>query len=1338
MRFEWHHEMTGSKGINPKILSLVEFVMKHYRWLPLLFIHFGLFAQQPLYEKFQHYDVDNGLPQNLVTGIVQDVDGFIWVNTKDGLARYDGKEFLTFRHQPGDSNSLSSNTTDGLFKDSQNNLWVLNGKDDFNKIDPRTFKITRSKKILIPKDNQTSKNSIQNLQYDRLQDQKLVMELLDPTKERLRTFLEKKRDFDGSRICAFSEDRNARLWVLTGQGLVVSDDRWENFKRIVFPPEFQFDPESIRYIPKLFHLRDGRIAVLKGDQILLYNPENDKLKAITVTHLFLGKLNFSSTTKDIQGRLVFEYQNHIFRLNDDDSITLLWTNKDIFAIRCIFIDRTNTLWVGTDPNGLYKINLLTPAFESHLYRHDFITDVLVNQVGIDPKVIRRDTVDRLNAYLARYIYPEQGTLVLYYQTVIQGPFGHVVTKIKNRSLEVVYRSKENNVISLGPDRKIWALDESGFIKQWSDFTKPPRLTKIDVPARTPIVNDNSSSPISDMLIDDNSYWVSTKENGIHQFKNDKLVRTIQPHGNYYTNVLSRDPSDKNILWIGTITGGLYKWDKVNNKLLATYTTENGLPNNTINSVVLDSLGYMWISTNKGITRFHPAKETFTNYTVADGLVESEFNRHHDLLLPDGRIAMGGTKGYSVFNPNDFSDDIFAPETFITKLSINDKPIDHRVDSTFLRAPVNQLEQLDLSYANNTIAFEIAAPQFNAPEKIKYRYRLEGYDKNWVSTEADRPIRFAQLPYGNYALLLNASNTNGVWSSSVRKLALIVHPPFWLTWWAYSFYAIVIALVVRAYWRSYKRRLIAKQEAAFNIREAARLRELDETKSRFFSNITHEFRTPLTLILSPLEKHLGDASLSPKALTLLNNNYRHASQLLKLVNQLLDISKLEAGQMPINPTAGELDVFVDQCVSSFQAQAKEKNIALTLSNTNVSGNYLFDHEKWEKIFFNLLSNAIKFTHSGGIVTVSISSERNNPSHAGQIKIKVEDSGVGIAEEELPKIFERFYQVDDSATRRHEGTGIGLSLVKELINLMGGAIHVSSIKDRGSLFTIEIAIEQLKEIPVAREVSSINNFRITDEETVPGVDHDLPIILVVDDNEELRSFVKESLSANWKVMEASNGFDGWTIIEKELPEIVISDVMMPGMTGFELCAKAKQDIRTSHINFIMLTAKAAQESKIEGLESGADEYITKPFHLYELELRIRNLLQEQNNLRKHLQEKLLPEKPMLELQQVSDPFLTKLQSYLNTNLDNTKLNVETVADAMAMSKSTLNRKLKTLLNISSNDYLKKYRLQKSVLLLNQGNSVSEVAYRVGFESSSYFAQCFKEQFNQTPSEFNHARG
>lgn len=1314
--------------------------MKPYACLLLIFINCELLAQKPLYSNYQRYDVENGLPQNLVSGIVQDADGFIWVSTLDGLARFDGKEFLTFRHQPSDSTSLSYNSIQALIKDEYNNLWIDFVNHHYNKIDLHTLKITKPGKISFS--NGYLSNESLPKSYPRQpfwgneknwlrfhfdpSNKNLTVELLDINNKKLHTFLRKKYDLSGKIIYAFSEDANGKLWLLTDHGLEVSDDQWENFKSINFPVEFRIDPEKCDFLAKLFHFKDQRMAILQGNKVIIYNPKNGELKAITTSQPQQNNLKSSSTTKDIQGCLVFEYQNYIYRLEPDDQLTLLWKNPNRTGIRSIFIDRTNTLWIGTDPDGLYKINLLTPNFESHPYQDDFITDVLVNEIGVARNQIERDDLLEGSPYYSRYAYTEDGNLILSLQ---MGTLERSIVEISNRNLLIRFKNEYQGWIAGDPNIGICYFDASGFLYKWNDISKPPTRIKTEY---------KTTSIITDFLMDGDHYWISTQDDGVHQFKEDKIIKTIKPYGNYSPNIIRNDPTQKNILWIGTVTGGLFKWDKVLDTLVASYTMDNGLPNNTINSIVFDALGFMWMSTNNGITRFNTANEIFSNYSVADGLIESEFNRHHGLLLPDGRIAMGGSKGYSVFRPENFGEDTYAPEVFISNFMVNNKPVDHRADTTILKVPVNQIDRIELSHNNNTIGFEIAAMQFNAPEKIKYRYRLEGYDRNWIETEGDRAVRFTQLPYGDYTLLLNASNTIGKWSPAVRELAIKVHPPFWLTWWAYSVYVIVIGLSVRAYWRGYKRRLIAKQEAAFNFKEASRLRELDEIKTRFFSNITHEFRTPLTLILSPLEKYLGDDALSlNKAQTLLNNNYRHASQLLNLVNQLLDIAKLEAGQMQVNVAAGDFADFAEQCVSSFQTQATAKNIALTFLNRNVSGNYLFDQDKWEKIVFNLVSNAIKFTPSGGRVGITINSLLKNPPQTNHIQLQVQDSGVGIEDEEMPKIFERFYQVDDSSTRKHEGTGIGLSLVKELVTLMDGTIHVSSVKDQGTLFTIEMPVKVLKKIPPAREVTSVNNFHVPAEDLVPGADHDLPVILVVEDNEELRVFIKESLVANWTVLEASNGLDGWTVIESELPEIVISDVMMPGMSGFELCSKSKKDIRTSHINFIMLTAKAAQESKIEGLESGADEYITKPFHLYELELRIKNLLLEQHNLRKHMQEKWLPDKPVPALPQVTDAFLLRLQTFLEANLDNTTLKVETVAEAMAMSKSTLSRKLKMLLNISISDYIKQYRLQKASVLLLQGHNVSEVAYQVGFESASYFAMCFKEHFNQTPSRFIHGK-
>ncbi len=1326
--------------------------MKHCCWLILLFTYSELLAQQAIYSKFQQFDVENGLPQNLVSDIVQDDDGFIWVSTIDGIARYDGNRFLIIQHQATSNKSISSNSINSLLKDRYNNIWIAYVNPDLgnSKLNPRTFEISKAKKISFPHGNLMPGDPYQLPSRHFWGDEKnwvylyyesntntVQVELLDATNIKFKNFLVSNTQLSNKRIYAFSEAEDGKLWLVTEQGLEVSDDRWANFKRINFPAQLQLDSESLPSRVKLFHLSKNRVVILEGNKVVIYKVENGNFETIQTPDIPNKSPKFSATTIDSQGRLVFEFQGNIYRLEDNNSLSLIWKHPYNYPIRCILIDHSNTLWIGTDTDGLFKVDLLSPKFESHPYKNDFITDVLFDEIKINTKKSRTSFVPQ-NVYLSRYLYTDKGTLILFH---VGGLFEATISKINNRSLEMVHQGGYG-VIAAGSNNSVLLLEfpskNNDILYQWSDFSKPPITVKPELDSGM-FLTYNSDNYIVDMLGDGDQYWVATNGKKIYQFRGTKHTKTITLKDNYAINDISFDPKQKNILWIGTISGGLFKWDIDTNKKLVHYTTENGLPNNTINSIVPDSLGYLWMSTNKGIARFNPIKETFTNYTTEDGLYESEFNRHHDLLLPDGRIAMGSTRGYSVFNPNRFSEDTFTPKVFITKVTVNEKSVDHRVDSIILPDPVNQLEQIDLTYENNSIGFEIAALQFNAPEKIKYRYMLERYDKNWVDTERGRPIRFNQLPSGNYTLLLNASNTLGTWSPSIRKLGIVVHPPLWFTWWAYLIYATLFGIMIAFYWRIYKNRLVAKQEAAFNIRETARLRDLNETKTRFFSNITHEFRTPLTLILSPLEKHLKDIHIpSITAHTLLNNNYRHANQLLKLVNQLLDIAKLEAGQMRINPTTGDIIDFVEQCVSSFQVQANEKNIALTLSNANISGNYLFDHEKWEKILFNLLSNAIKFTPAYGKVEVSISSERKNPNQPLYIKIQIQDSGVGLDEDELPKIFERFYQVDDSATRTHEGTGIGLSLVKELVNLMGGTIHVSSAKDRGTSFTLEITIEQLKEIPSAREVTSINNFQIKDEEAVPGVDHEVPVILVVEDNEELRSFIKESLHANWNVLEASNGLDGWTIIERELPEIVISDVMMPGMSGFELCSKAKKDPRTSHINFIMLTAKAAQESKIEGLESGADDYLTKPFHLYELELRIRNLLLEQHSLRKHLKEKLLPLKPALELPHVSDVFMTRLQAYIESNIDNTQLQVETVAEAMAMSRSTLNRKMKVLLNISIHDYVKKYRLQKAAVLLSSGHSVTDVTFRVGFESPSYFAQCFKEHFRQTPSEFSKVRG
>jgi signal transduction histidine kinase/DNA-binding response OmpR family regulator len=600
--------------------------------------------------------------------------------------------------------------------------------------------------------------------------------------------------------------------------------------------------------------------------------------------------------------------------------------------------------------------------------------------------------------------------------------------------------------------------------------------------------------------------------------------------------------------------------------------------------------------------------------------------------------------------------------------------------------------------------------------------LKGADKTWRESGAGNVANYTQLRPGHYTLLMNATALNGLWSSTVVELAIVVRPPFWATWWAYVLYALVVVAAIRLYFVSQQRRLKQQERLAYEQKEAERLKELDEVKDRFFANVTHEFRTPLTLILTPLEKLQQDASLSPVALRTVNTIRKNTRQLLRLINEFLDFSKLHDGQMKVSLSSGELSLFVGDIVQQFEVAAAEKNITLVYKGEDTPGLYLFDEEKWEKILLNLLGNALKFTPACGTITVSLT-RMIGP----QLQLTVADTGIGMAPEQLPKIFDRFYQVDGSATREHSGTGIGLALVKELTDLMNGQVTVTSKPGKGSVFTVTLPAMRPQEATAQRESPSLLP---VNDQVAPT---ELPLVLIAEDNPELSAFLSESLTGQWRIVTATDGLQAWEMILAEMPDVVISDVMMPGRDGLALCALCKEDPRTSHIGFILLTSRAAHDVKLQGLETGADDYITKPFHLNELQLRVNNLLAFQQKQRNFLKVQALPDQPDPELPTIEDIFLKQLYELLDENLDEPQLNVEYLAKGLAMSRSSLNRKLKSLLDVTANELIRRYRLQKATALLAAGHDIASTSYQVGFNTPSYFGQCFKEQYGLTPSEY-----
>ncbi|WP_462251757.1 hybrid sensor histidine kinase/response regulator transcription factor [Ekhidna sp.] len=1291
------------------------------------------FSQQPLYTNYEYFDTEKGLPQSYVTAIVQDDHGFIWISTLDGLARYDGKNFLKFNVSTEGGRNISTSQVYDLRLDSNNILWVLHHNFIVDQINTKTLDV---KLKIDPIASIAKEDFLINIDVPTLDKFGIDQQgnwfvgdtsryfLYDSSNVKMNKLFNGGKKPYSKKVYSYIEDRNHRLWLMVKDGLLVSDEEWSNFEKINIPEALDFNPIYGRIKP-MRHLSNDRILFAIEHNLYIYYEKEGTFRLLELPAADDSIISGLRIFDDHQGGVIIKYSGLILRLEEDESITLLWKNpaRASFTINTVHVDQSNTMWVGLNAGGMYRVDLNKPTFQSSRYDKNFLSDILTDQMGLERNNLPSNwNKDGEWSYGLRYHYSSLGFFITH-ESIGFGDYRRIYKflddKFERIPLEDIHLQYIVGIAESNDE--LWALDLYGNIFNWKDLDQDPDYIKFKT-----IRNGPTTERLSDMVADDEYQWVIATKNVLYQLKQGNQVAqySIGKDGASLIDI-SEDVTDPNILWVASLGGGLIKWDKESKQTLANYTMSDGMSSNSIGAIVPDSLGNIWLGTFNGISRFNIEKEQFTNYFTKDGIVESEFNRHHSLIFPDGRIAFGGMLGYSVFNPKDFVDDEYQPVVNVTDLQINNESIDYSSDQ--FAGGIIDLEHIDLAYDQNSLRFEIAAMQYNDPLDIEYRYKLENYNKQWVELQNERIVRLDNLPSGNYTLNINATNTDGVWSNKVTSIRINIDPPPWLSWWAYTLYSFIFVVTVFLIWRNYKRKLIREQEEEFNRREAQRLLEMDEMKTRFFSNITHEFRTPLTLILSPLEKHIRDNNFPPKAIELFKSNYRHGSHLLKLVNQLLDIAKLESGSMQMHNATGELGLFVKNCVDQFEVLSSEKKISLQFINDNVEGHYLFDKGHWEKIIYNLVSNAVKFTPESGKVTVKLNEELESDGIVAVVKVA--DTGIGIDEELLPKLFDRFYQVDDSVTREQEGTGIGLSLVKELTTLMKGEIFVESELGIGTTFTVKIPISKFEE---TAPISKVPQEEVEDS-IQENFDEESPLLLIVEDNEELRSFIVESLSERWNVLQASNGNEAWKLIEKELPEIVISDVMMPGMNGIELCNLAKNDNRTAHISFIMLTAKTAQESKEQGLEAGADMYLTKPFHVYELELRIQNLIQQQQNLREHLQSELLPQLPMAVMPTVDDEFLNNLYEYLNLNLKESSLGIDKLASEMAMSKSTLNRKLKALLNISTNEFVKQYRLQRAVEFMIIGQNISEVAYNVGFESPSYFSQCFKSQYGLSPSEY-----
>lgn len=1266
-----------------------------------------------------------GLPQSFVSGLVQSRDGFVWIGTRNGLARYDGRQFRLFQHRLHDTTTLSSNVIASLFLDRTDRIWIQYENEVIDILDPRTEQLQYVSRL--PVFRKAPRVFIrQGLLVDRAGNPWGIERgngvwHYDLRRQQVRHFDRKTIGSDTAK--GFLETRDGCIWILTLRGLYCLMPGDPRPKHVVLPvlPIFGNSQTMSADAVGMFERVNGEIMFSGSHRLFFFHPIRKTFRSLPLPKFTDKAVRWYQAGRD--GKEYFEIEGSVYQYADDQGIvhvgeTSLTHFRESFAF---LVDQSGLIWLGTNAAGVHQIDLTSPFFRSFPNREAFHADLLGQLYGMSVAKLADWPADDpqfpLTSYVFRTAYDARKRLWM----GIRNRVGRLNPQTGRLDLlppvpgirEPFDRIPGLRGLQFDPQGNIWVVGDNGYLasfdsvsRKWLPFIDPSFIRKKIHPLTIP----------ADLVVDNDFIWITTEAHGLlcidrktktlRQITREKFPLVLP------TNQLigiEKDPGNADLLWIGSYEGLVC----LNRKTFRSriFTPDDGLPDNTIYSILPDNAGYLWLSTNKGICQFHPRTHQVRVFRTVDGLPGDEFNRFHHFRLPDGTLAFGGTEGWVQFNPVRLHTDRFSPRVRLTDVRVNNVPIDRRQNPFVL----NSGQDWQLPFDQNSLTFEFAGLQFNQPQKLQYRYQLEGYDDSWIYAGNSPTAHYTKLPPGRYVFLVNATNTTGQWSPHVCRLAIVVQPPFWRTWWAYLGYICLAGGLIWLYIRYRIKQEGLRQAVSLREKEAEQLRKIDEMKSHFFSNIAHEFRTPLTLILAPAEL-LRQELTDPRQAGWVSAIEWNAGQLLRLIGQLMDLARLESGMMMTEKVRGSISALTGSVVVSFEAKSAIRNVRLHIDDQLQDKEFWFDADKWERIVYNLVSNAVKFTPDGGKVTVSLSDGSPPDTSQGQaegrpgVLLVVEDTGIGIAHEQLPLIFERYYR----APSRQPGTGIGLALVRELVEVQEGQISVRSEPGSGTRFSVWIPCRPAEG-------------NLTEGNGPEGHPH----VLLVEDNPDLMAFLSAALADRYRVSRATDGVPALALARLDPPDIIVSDIMMPGMDGLTLLRSLRADVQTSHIPVLLLSAKSDRASRLEGLLTGADDYLTKPFVVEELRIRVQNLLERQERVRVRFQEQShLPER---EPTPEEDPFLLRVYGLLEEQLDDSSVGVESLAGQLGMSRVHLHRKVKALTGMTTTDLIRSYRLRRAADFLRQGLNSSQTAYRVGFETPAYFARCFRERFGMTPLEF-----
>lgn len=1294
-------------------------------------------------------------PWNFNEIFLEDQMGNIWVRSSDGLRKIsksnkDGEKYDVewFSHREGEAYSLADDTVSSIILGLDKRLWVAT-TTGLHFYDYKASRIRRVENLKVQAPIVgLCELSTGNMALGTKGNGLFILDKQGNIIDHYTPMPDQLNALKGGYIKYMLADARGQLWLIT------TDQKSERYNLQRFEPHQK--KFFSHYLPPFETA--GFLAVLMGEPFYMF-------------------ADYDGTVWMNNSNSLYHYLHKEDRFIGIESPESISWRSGVAFLR----DKSRVLWIGTAGNGLLRYAPSANQFTVFQHRNNLPLSISSNaavtvkedskghlwvatqDAGADRLTLNSDNVvtevihystgapaaHRIpgnnmtgmeeDAAGNMWLCTTSGSASIHPLTgaVIKGrhfPFGFEARNdIRDKGVRFFRPDLTGNIWTITLKNELACFNEQ--THTWKFFTADPKQ-----------LDALFSNQISAFFIDkQNDVWVGTRQ-GLCRY-NHKPGNFTRYLGGAAINGLYRTQGDR--LWVTIHGGGLVLLDIKSGKVLRRFRIQDGYPSNRPKGILADDTGKLWIGSDCGLICFDPSTGQSHLFDKSSGLPSEDFYYPGGCKRRNGEFAMPlASGGFILFNPEKVHADTFAPAVCITDLKLFNESQQPGGKNAPLKQTINTCKEITLAYDQNVITLEYAGLHFARPEANHYAYKMDGLDKGWNEVGNRRFTTYAGLGPGHYVFWVKAANHDGYWGQPV-SLRIAILPPWWATWWAYALYALwVVAVLWAAYtWRL--RRLELKTRLAQEHREAERLKELDALKTRLFTNITHEFRTPITVILGLVEQ-LHD-TVRREGMENLAAIRRSGKALLRLVNQMLDLSKLEAGAMPLHYVHNDVIPFLRYQLETFHSLAESKGIRLLFQANPETMTADYDPEKLETIISNLLSNALKFTARGTVIMkVMPEGSIDNLSHLSTFIIKIKDTGIGIQSEKLPHIFDRFYQAEDNARPHSEGTGIGLTVSKELVKLLGGEITVTSEPGAGSEFTVRLPFRApgtagtappLPESQARAATSSVlspqkQEIPRTGTTTLPagGIEDDAsnPLLLIVEDNADVVSYLRSLLQNSYRIEVASDGRAGLSQALEQVPDIILSDVMMPSMDGFELCQTLKTDMRTSHIPIILLTARADTASKIEGLQHGADAYMAKPFDKTELFVRLEKLVE----LRRRLQERYsnafsplaTPATPTLE-----DEFMGEVRRMLEKHIADEGFGVPELCKALAMSRAQLYRKFHALTDQPVAHYFRAMRLHRAKTLLQTTQMhISEIAFEVGFKDPAHFTRAFKEEFGVNPGE------